>query len=103
MWRSEYHVWGEQIHEDVVRLGLTSEILAHLGKILHIDLPVIGSRCVKNEMLVVIESSKSAIEIQSPVTGTIIQVNDKVLEDIQLLNDRPENEGWLVVVQLDQK
>lgn len=103
MWRSDYHVWGKHIHEDIVQLGLTCEVLAHLGKILHIDLPIVGSRCVKNEMLVVVESSKSAIEIESPVSGTVIQVNNDIIEDIQLLNDDPECRGWLVVVQLDQK
>ncbi|WP_375793263.1 glycine cleavage protein H-like protein [Chlamydia sp. 12-01] len=103
MWYSDYHVWIQPIHDNVVRLGLTARMGENLGQILHIDLPAVGSFCQEGEVLVVLESSKSAIEVLSPVSGEIIEVNEHLKEDIQLLNDSPEESGWFVVVKLYQK
>lgn len=98
---ADQHVWITKIHENVVRLGLTSSMLAQIGKILHIDLPSVGAECKKGEMFAVIESSKSAIEIPSPISGTVIQVNETVLNNIQLLNESSESDGWLVIIKSD--
>ncbi|QXE27224.1 glycine cleavage protein H-like protein [Chlamydia buteonis] len=103
MWYSDCHVWIDPIHEDIVRLGLTSKMGENLGQILHIDLPDLGSFCKEGEVLVILESSKSAIEVLSPVSGEIIEVNENLKEDVQLLNISPEEAGWFVIVKLDQK
>ncbi|SYX08843.1 Glycine cleavage system H protein,glycine cleavage system protein H,Glycine cleavage system H protein (lipoate-binding),glycine cleavage protein H-like protein,Glycine cleavage H-protein [Chlamydia poikilotherma] len=103
MWDSDYHVWILPIHNDVVRLGLTARMGENLGQILHIDLPALGSFCNEGEILVILESSKSAIEVLSPVSGEIIEVNENLKENIELLNNSPEESGWFVVVKLNQK
>ncbi|BAE81420.1 glycine cleavage system H protein [Chlamydia felis Fe/C-56] len=103
MWYSDCHVWIQPIHSDVVRLGLTDKMGKNLGKILHIDLPEVGGFCKEGEVLVILESSKSAIEVLSPVSGEIIEINESLKEDIQLLNHSPEEAGWFVIVKLDQK
>ncbi|AAP05107.1 glycine cleavage protein H-like protein [Chlamydia caviae] len=103
MWDSDYHVWILPIHSDVVRLGLTARMGENLGQMLHIDLPTVGSFCKEGEVLVILESSKSAIEVLSPVSGEIIEVNEALKEDIQLLNNSPEESGWFMVVKLDEK
>ncbi|WP_139414728.1 glycine cleavage protein H-like protein [Chlamydia abortus] len=103
MWYSDYHVWIDPIHENIVRLGLTSRMRENLGQILHIDLPALGSFCKEGEVLVILESSKSAIEVSSPVSGEILEVNENLKEDVRLLNNSPEEAGWFVIVKLDQK
>ncbi|SPN73568.1 Glycine cleavage system H protein,glycine cleavage system protein H,Glycine cleavage system H protein (lipoate-binding),glycine cleavage protein H-like protein,Glycine cleavage H-protein [Chlamydia serpentis] len=102
MWYSDYHVWILPIHERVVRLGLTEKMRNNLGTIVHVDLPSIGNACKEGEVLVVLESSKSAIEVLSPVTGEVIDVNLELLDNSQKINDAPEGEGWLVIVRLEQ-
>lgn len=102
MWYSDYHVWILPIHDSIVRLGGTKKMCSNLGQILHIDLPMLGSPCKEGELLVVLESSKSAVEILSPVSGKVIEVNQSLLDDIQLLNTSPEDLGWFVVVDLGQ-
>lgn len=101
MWYSDCHVWVLPIHENIVRLGLTEQMRGRLGTILYIDLPKVGSEICKGEVLVVVESSKSAIEILSPVSGEIIEVNQNLYENIQLLNTSPEELGWFVVSKLN--
>ncbi|WP_348663915.1 glycine cleavage protein H-like protein [Chlamydia vaughanii] len=103
MWYSDYHVWILPIHEGIVRLGLTAKMRDNLGQILHIDLPEIGNTCKEGEVLVILESSKSAIEVLSPVSGEIIEVNQNLADDIQFLNTSPEDIGWFVVVKLEHE
>ncbi|WP_201456799.1 glycine cleavage protein H-like protein [Chlamydia sp. 17-3921] len=99
---SDYHVWIQPIHPDIVRLGLSEEMQKNLGKILHVDLPSVGSRCSEGEILVIMESSKSAIEILSPVSGEVIDINQILIEDTAAINSSPEEDGWLVVVRLNE-
>lgn len=98
---TDQHLWIVKIDKNIVRVGLTSSMLAQVGTILHIDLPSVGAKCKKDEMLAVIESSKSAIEIPSPFSCEVIQVNEAVVNNIQILNESPESDGWLVVVKSD--
>ncbi|AAD18577.1 glycine cleavage system H protein-like protein [Chlamydia pneumoniae LPCoLN] len=102
MWYSDYHVWILPVHERVVRLGLTEKMQKNLGAILHVDLPSVGSLCKEGEVLVILESSKSAIEVLSPVSGEVIDINLDLVDNPQKINEAPEGEGWLAVVRLDQ-
>ncbi|ANH79166.1 glycine cleavage protein H-like protein [Candidatus Chlamydia sanziniae] len=101
MWYSDYHVWILPIHNRLVRLGLTKKMQTHLGMILHVDLPSIGSSCKKGDVLGILESSKSAIEVLSPVSGEILDVNQVLTENPKELNESPEEKGWLAIMRLD--
>ncbi|MBQ8498317.1 glycine cleavage protein H-like protein [Chlamydia sp.] len=97
---SDYHVWIEPIHLQVVRLGLSAQMREHLGNILHIDLPSLGVFIKEGEELCILESSKSAIEVLSPVSGEILEVNAALEDNILPINNTPESEGWFVIMQL---
>ncbi|AAF39393.1 glycine cleavage protein H-like protein [Chlamydia muridarum str. Nigg] len=99
---SDYHVWIEPIHSQIVRLGLSSRMQEHLGNILHIDLPSLGASIKEGEELCVLESSKSAIEVLSPVSGEVIEVNIALEDDTHPINHSAESEGWFVVLQLSE-
>lgn len=101
MFRSDYHIWIDPIHPDVVKMGLTKDIVDHIGEIMHIDLPSKGSICDKDNIFVVVESSKSAIEVQSPLSGEVIEVNANLTDGVELLNSDPEGKGWIVIMKLD--
>ena len=99
---SDYHVWIEPIHPSVVRLGLSAQMREHLGDILHVDLPSLGAFVKEGEELCFLESSKSAIEVLSPVSGEVLEVNAALEDDILPINRAAESEGWLVVLQLSE-
>ncbi|EPP34369.1 glycine cleavage H-family protein [Chlamydia ibidis] len=100
MWYSDCHVWIAPIHERVVRLGLTQKMLSNLGNIMHVDLPSVGSKCEEGEPFVILESSKSAIEVLCPVSGEVIEINEELMDNTKLLNNSPEDAGWFVVIEL---
>lgn len=99
---SDYHVWIEPIHSRIVKLGLSSQMREHLGNILHIDLPSLGAFIKEGEKLCILESSKSAIEVLSPVSGEVLEVNTALEDDILPVNNTTESEGWFVVLQLTE-
>ena len=82
-------------NEAVVTVGLTQETVADIGDISFVSLPELFSTLVAGEVAFVIESSKAAIDCETPLSGTVVAVNERLVEEPALLKDHPEGEGWL--------
>lgn len=96
------HEWYESLDGDknVVTIGITKAAVSEVGDIVYVELPVVGKAVKAGQEACVIESTKAAVDIASPVSGTIIATNKALQSDISLLNRAPEAEGWLFQVQL---
>lgn len=99
---SDEYIWIAPLHKRIVRLGLSYAIREHVGDILHVDLPSVGENCTIGEVFVILESSKSAVEVLSPVSGEILEINKLLIQDSQLLNHSPESKGWIALVKLHE-
>lgn len=93
---TESHEWIK-VDGDVGTVGISEYALGELGEVVYVELPEIGERVAKNQEGAVLESTKAAADIYSPVSGEIIAVNMNVMEKI---NEAPEGEGWLFKVRL---
>ena len=82
-------------------VGLTDYAVEQLGDIVFIELPEAGSHFTKGEVFATVESVKAASEIYMPVTGRIIEVNEKLVESPEILNESPYADGWLVKIEAD--
>lgn len=82
------------------RVGISSYAQEELGDVVYIQLPKVGQKVEAGEEVAILESTKAAADIYSPVSGVISAVNQKLLENIQLLNTSPEQEGWLYEITL---
>lgn len=82
-------------------IGITSYAQKELGEIVFVQFPEIGSHVQAGQEVVVLESTKAAADIYTPISGSIIEVNEIIREKIHLLNDSPEEEGWLFKIALD--
>lgn len=96
---SEFHEWVEA-KDDIATVGVSNFGKMHLGDVVNISLPNIGKKVTKNEEVLVLESNKAAVDVHSPISGEIIEVNEKLKNDLKLLNTSPENEGWLFKVKM---
>lgn len=94
------HVWVKPYDDGSVIVGLSKYIKNNLGTILYVDLPEVGHIFNVDDVLAVVESSKTAIEIPSPVFGRVIAVNESLKESVDYLNHDPEGEGYLVIMEL---
>ena len=72
-----------------------------MGEIVSLDLPKVDSYVERDEPFGNIESAKAEVELVSPVGGTVISVNDDILDDIGIINSDPHDTGWMIVVEMD--
>jgi glycine cleavage system H protein len=94
------HEWA-QVDENIVTVGITQFAQEQLGEIVYLDLPEEGSKYSQGETFGVIESVKAASDLYSPVSGTVIEVNMGLLEDMSQINDDPMNTGWLIRIEME--
>ena len=83
--------------EHTTRIGLTKAAQDTLGDVKYVELPDIDSDIKKGESSGEIEAQKAVIELESPVTGKIVKVNDKLNDNPELLNGT-EKDAWFFEV-----
>ena len=93
------HEWIS-IENDIGTVGITTCAQKELGDIVYIDLPTLGMHVHAGDEVVVIESTKAAADIYTPVSGVILAVNSELKNSLESLNKSPENEGWLFQIRL---
>ena len=93
------HEWILE-EENKATIGLTDYAIEQLGDIVFIELPEVGATYAKEEVFATIESVKAASEIYMPVSGKIIEVNEKLTNSPELLNE-DAFENWLVKIECD--
>ena len=94
------HEWV-RITNDVGVVGITDYAQDMLHDIVFVDLPEIGKKVRKGEAFMEIESVKSVAEVYAPLSGEIIEVNEKLSESPEIINSSPYEEGWLVKIKIE--
>ena len=101
---SAEHEWinatGDNIVGTTVRVGITAVAADALGEVVFADLPEVGDTVTAGEVCGEVESTKSVSDLYAPVSGTIVDVNQTVIDDPALLNSDPYGEGWLFTVEV---
>lgn len=80
-------------------VGLTDYAIEQLGDIVFLELPEVGAGFTKGEVFATIESVKAASEIYMPISGTIVEINEAVVDNPEILNESPFEKGWLVKIE----
>jgi glycine cleavage system H protein len=97
---TDSHEWIDQQNQIGV-VGITKYAQKELGEIVYLELPKVGQRVDLGDEICVLESTKAASDIYTPVSGKVVEVNTKLKEDLSLLNEDPEKLGWLFKVELE--
>jgi len=92
------HEWLAPSNEDMI-IGITFHAQQLLGDLVFVELPEIGREVKAGEELGVVESVKAASDFYAPISGTVTGINEKVREDVALINQSPEDIGWLVKIK----
>jgi glycine cleavage system H protein len=96
---SAEHVWI-RIEGEIATLGITEHAAEELGDIVFIDLKEVGVEFGQGQAIGVIESVKTASEIYASASGEIIEVNPELINKPELVNDSPEERGWIYRIKL---
>ncbi|MBD2180441.1 glycine cleavage system protein GcvH [Planktothrix sp. FACHB-1355] len=86
---------------EIATIGITAFAVKELGDIVFVEFPDIGEAVTKGEPFGNVESVKAVETLNSPVTGTVVERNDPLLDDPEVLGDDPYGEGWLIKVRVN--
>ena len=93
------HEWVRVGESRLMRFGITDYAQQDLGDIVYVSLPGVGSLVVAGSACGEVESTKSVSDLYSPVTGTVISVNELLDGSPETVNSDPYGQGWMVEVE----
>lgn len=96
---SEEHEWVA-LDGSTVTIGITDFAADALGDIVFVELPEVGTELTRGDVFGEAESTKSVSELYAPVTGTVTEINDAVVDDPALVNSSPFADAWLIKVEV---
>ena|SRR3990167_6761750 len=96
---TESHEWIS-LQGKVGTVGITHYAQKELGEIVYIELPKVGQTVKTGQEACVLESTKAAADVYSPVSGKILEVNEAVHQSPGFLNKTAETTGWLFRIEL---
>ena len=98
LYYSESHEYVK-IEDDFAYVGITDYAQNALGNVVYVDLPEVDDEVEADEDFGAVESVKAASDLISPVTGTVVEVNEALEDKPELLNENPF-ENWIIKVKL---
>lgn len=96
---NETHEWIE-VEGAVGTVGISIFAQKELGDIVFVELPKVGKKINAQEVIAVLESTKAAADVYSPVSGTVVAVNEELKTAPELINTSPEKKGWIFRITL---
>ncbi len=93
------HEWAK-VEGDVAIVGITDFAQDQLSDIVYVELPEVGAKVRQGEPFGTVEAVKAVSDLYSPVTGEVIEVNQKLADQPELVNQDPYGEGWMIKVKL---
>ena len=97
---SKEHEWVLQLEGNRVRIGISDYAQKQLGDIVFVETPQVDDEISANESVGTIESVKAVSEIYTPVSGTVVSVNEELEDAPETINEHPFEAGWLIEVEM---
>lgn len=93
------HEWVA-LEGDVATIGITDYAQGELGDVVFVELPNQGDKTVQMEPFGTIEAVKAVSELYAPLSGEVVEVNTKLEEQPELINNSPYEEGWIIKIKI---
>ncbi|KAK2745255.1 glycine cleavage system H-protein subunit [Myotisia sp. PD_48] len=100
---TEQHEWIEVASDGTATVGITQYAANALGDVVYVELPQEDLEVSAGDTMGAVESVKSASDILSPVTGTVVEVNSALEEKPKIINDSPEQDGWFAKLKIEDQ
>ncbi len=97
---SSEHEWVSPAVDGVVTLGITDHAQSELGDVVYVDLPEVGATYAAGDSIAVVESVKAASDVYTPVSGEVVEVNEKLDAEPGTVNADANGAGWLCKIRL---
>ena len=93
------HEWI-RVEGDVAYVGITDYAQSELGEIVFLDINTEGETLAQNEVFGSVEAVKTVSDLNMPVTGEVLEVNETINDQPELVNNDPYGEGWMIKIQV---
>jgi glycine cleavage system H protein len=90
-----------RLEGEIATIGISSFAVEQLGDIVFLEVPEVGFSLIKGESFGTVESVKAVEELKAPVSGTIIERNDRIIDSPEIVTDDPFGDGWLIKVRVN--
>lgn len=98
---SSKHTWVK-IEGDIAVIGITDYAQEQLGEILFVEMPEVGDDITKDDEFGVVESSKVASDLIAPISGEVIEINEKLEDEPEFINE-DAYDAWILKVKLSNE
>ena len=92
------HEWVQACGDGNFRVGISDHAQAQLGDLVYVELPEVGRELEAGAACAVVESVKAASDVYAPLRGRVVEVNEKLGDKPESINEDAFGEGWLFVV-----
>ena len=99
---SKEHEWIK-LEGDMATIGITTHATEMLGDIVFTELPEKGTNVEKDGTAGVVESTKAASDVYTPVSGEVVETNQEIVDDPSKINQDPENTAWFFKLKIKDK
>jgi glycine cleavage system H protein len=96
---TEEHEWV-MVEEDLAVVGITDFAQDALGDVVFVELPEVGTAVEAGKAFGVVESVKAVSDVYAPLTGTIEEINDDLIDAPEIINTSPYEDGWMVKIRM---
>ncbi len=97
---TEEHEWV-MVEEELAVVGISDFAQDALGDVVFVELPEVGTVLEAGKAFGVVESVKAVSDIYAPVSGTVEEINDDLVETPELINTSPYEDGWMIKIRMD--
>ena len=99
---SKEHEWIT-VADDIATIGITKHAAELLGDIVFVELPEKGLNVEKDKTAGVVESTKAASDVYTPISGEVVDINQSIVDDPSKINSDPENSAWFFKLKIKDK
>ncbi len=96
------HEWARIEGNGRVTVGISDHAQGLLGDLVYVELPGVGDAVQAGNAAAVVESVKAASDVYSPVSGTVVEINEALADKPETINEDAYGEGWLFVVEMSE-
>lgn len=93
------HEWL-RVEGDFAYIGITEHAQKELGDIVYVDIDTLDKEVAQDEIFGTVEAVKTVSDLYSPVTGTVVEINDKLDASPETVNADPYGDGWMIKMKL---
>jgi glycine cleavage system H protein len=95
------HEWA-RVDGEFALIGISDYAVNHLSDLVFLDLPEVGQDIMQNEPFGEIESVKAVSDLYAPMTGEVVERNDRLLDELDILKRDPWQDGWMLKVRMEK-